>query len=81
MPESIRKISSITAFCPWSDYEAVQQGDTIVIEDTPASVRTGTFRVEIPKKAIAFPARLEVSEEDKALLLAGGALNYLRKGS
>ena len=64
-----------------SDYEAVQQGDTIVIEDTPASVRTGTFRVEIPKKAIAFPARLEVSEEDKSLLLAGGALNYLRKGS
>ena len=64
-----------------ADYELIQQGDTVIIKDVYAGVRTGTFWVELPDRGIALSVRLEASEEDKALLLAGGAFNYLRKSS
>lgn len=64
-----------------ADYELIQQGDGVIIKDVYGGVRTGTFRVELPDRGIALAVRLEASEEDKTLLLAGGALNYLRKSS
>lgn len=64
-------------FADDSDYERVEQGDTLVIENVPESIRSGRFIVKILAKGVAFHAVLEASEEDKMLLLEGGALNHL----
>lgn len=58
-------------------YQIPQQGDTLVIENVPEGIRTGRFTVQIPARGISFKAILDVSEGDKELLLAGGALNML----
>lgn len=58
-------------------YQIPQQGDELVIENVPESIRSGRFTVQIPARGISFEAILDVSEGDKELLLAGGALNLL----
>lgn len=60
-----------------ADYEKIEQGDALVIENVHEGIKSGKFTVSIPAKGISFPARLEASDHDKMLLLEGGALNHL----
>ena len=58
-------------------YQIPQQGDELVIENVLESIKTGKFTVSIPARGISFPVILDVSDGDKELLLAGGAMNLM----
>lgn len=60
-----------------ADYEKISKEDQIVIENVEESIHQGEFTIKIPAKGLEFKALLQASEYDKAVLLAGGALNYL----
>ena len=59
------------------DYDQIQQGDQIMLDNVRESIQSGCFTVRVPARNISFPAVLRVSEQDKVLLLEGGALNHL----
>jgi len=65
-------------FVHQEDYDKLTDNDRLVIENVPQGVRSGDFTVSVPEKGLSFPARLEASDADRALLLAGGALNDLK---
>lgn len=60
-----------------ADYERISQEDEIIIDNVLSGLKTGTFEIRIPTRNILIPAKLEVSDMDKELLAAGGAINYL----
>lgn len=63
-----------------ADYDAVAQGDQLVIRDAREKVMgDGEFVVENVTRGTSFPVRLEVSGRLKDILLAGGLLNYTKK--
>lgn len=64
-------------FVNGADYDKLEQGDCLIIEDIIQSIKTGKFTVQIPEKSMSFAVRLEASEFDKNLLIQGGALNQL----
>ena len=59
------------------DYDQIQQGDQIVLDNVRENIQSGCFTVRIPSRGVSFPAVLRISEQDKILLLEGGALNHL----
>lgn len=60
-----------------TDYERISQEDEIIIGNVLSGLKTGTFEIRIPTRNILISTRLEVSDMDKELLAAGGAINYL----
>ena len=62
-----------------TDWELLEQGDVLEIENVWEGIESGVFRVNAAGKAWVFEARLEASEYDKEMLRAGGAMNYLAK--
>jgi len=62
-----------------SDYDKIDLGDTLVINDAPAKVNGHVeFTVENTTKKHAFKVRIEVSDRLKAVLLDGGLLNHTK---
>ena len=59
------------------DYDQIQQGDQIVLDNVRENIQSGSFTVRIPSRGVSFPAMLRISEQDKIFLLEGGALNHL----
>jgi aconitate hydratase len=64
-------------FADPSDYERLQGGDELVIEDLLGAIRSSE-EVKIAKRdgSFAFPGKLELSARDRDILLSAGLLNY-----
>lgn len=62
-----------------ADYDKVGSGDVLIMENVRDQVDKGEVAVRIADKDIEFTAILELSAEDKAVLKAGGAINYLKR--
>jgi len=61
------------------DYEGIDPGDSLVIEDARAQVAAGgRVVVRNATKGTEIPARLELSRRLTDVVLAGGLLNYAR---
>ncbi|MBC8536316.1 aconitate hydratase [Feifania hominis] len=64
-----------------ADYDRITLGDRLVLRGLRESAGTGGERVEIENvtAGVRFGARLELSQRERAVLLAGGLLNYTRE--
>lgn len=63
-----------------SDYDSIDQGDVLVIENVERQLRAGdVISVTNKTKGTAFTANVSVSERQKDMLAAGGLLNYTKK--
>ena len=60
------------------DYDKIAEGDVLTMENVREQVDKGEMLVKIAGKDIAFTALMELSARDKAVLQAGGAINYLK---
>lgn len=60
------------------DYDKIEMNDVFVIEDVYAQVDKGEVVVNVLNKDFAFMGLLELSDYDKRVIKAGGAVNYLR---
>ena len=61
------------------DYDLIEQGDELLIEDVRDQVRGGTVRVQNVTRNIVIEAKANLSPRDLELFLAGGLLNYTMK--
>ncbi len=66
-------------FADPADYDRLQAGDELVIDDLLGAIRSSE-QVTIRKSdgSFAFTGRLELSTRDRDILLAGGLLSYTR---
>jgi len=63
-----------------SDYEAIEAGDNLHIPDIRTRVASsGTVTIHNRTRGATFQGTLELSEREKEILLAGGALNLAKK--
>lgn len=61
------------------DYDAIDQGDALLIENVRAQIAGGECVTVLNiTKGVNIPARLELSERQKEIMLSGGLLNYTR---
>ena len=66
-------------FADENDYDKIDMGDTLVINEAPAKVNGQTeFTIEDTTKNLTFRVRLEVSDRLKAVLIDGGLLNHTK---
>ncbi len=62
-----------------SDYDRVEQNDTLLIENVAEQLKAGdTVVVRNETKGFAFETKVSVSDRQKEMLYAGGLLNYTR---
>ncbi|NLX69606.1 MAG: aconitate hydratase [Clostridiales bacterium] len=65
-----------------NDYDNIEQGDSIVIEDAVNQIKRGDeLIVKNITKGTEFNVKLALSPRLKEIILAGGLLNYTRKNS
>ncbi len=64
-----------------ADYDRVRQGDALVIDGARAAIAAGqeVLTVRDETAGFAFPVRLSLSPRLRAIVLAGGLLNYTRE--
>ncbi len=67
-------------FADPSDYEKIDQGDEVIIENLLEVVRSGveTVTVRNATKRVDFECRLPLTEREREILSAGGKLNFTR---
>ena len=62
-----------------SDYDKIEMGDEIVIDDVINQIKNGDEITAFDKtKGFEFKTVLSVSERQKEMLYAGGLLNYTK---
>lgn len=67
-------------FADESDYDTIEQGDVLVIENVEKQLRAGNaISVTNKTKGITFTANVSVSDRQKDMLAAGGLLNYTKE--
>jgi aconitate hydratase len=59
-----------------ADYDTLGDGDELVIEDLPAALRADHIKVENRRTGHSFSARCSLTDRQRRIVLAGGALNY-----
>jgi aconitate hydratase len=64
-----------------ADYDTIEQGDTVSIPNARDTVASGASEVSIRIGGREVKTRLDVSDRQRQLLLAGGILNLARKQS
>ena len=65
-----------------SDYDRIDANDTIVIENAPEQIKSGSvIKVKNATKNFEFNVILNASDRQKDMLYAGGLLNYTKKAS
>ena len=65
-----------------SDYDRIDANDTIVIENAPEQIKSGSvIKVKNDTKNFEFNVILNASDRQKDMLYAGGLLNYTKKAS
>ena len=68
-------------FVEQANYDTIEQGDELVIENAPAQVKADDILiVDNRSKGLRYRVALTVSPRFKEILLAGGLLNYTKKG-
>lgn len=65
-------------FADSADYELIQQGAKVVIADLRKSLENGAERLAVEVDGRRIEASLDVSARHRAILLAGGLLNWAR---
>ncbi len=66
-------------FANEADYDTIEQGDVIVIENVKEQIESGDVLTATNKtKGTSFDVVLNVSERQKQMLYAGGLLNYTK---
>lgn len=65
-----------------SDYEKIDQLDELVIENVREQIKdSGTLKISNKSKGFEFNAKLDLSERQREMLLAGGLLNYTKNNA
>lgn len=64
-----------------ADYDGIDLMDELVIQDAPDQIRSRTITVENKTKGTSFQTRLELSDDEVEIILAGGQLRYIKKMS
>lgn len=65
-----------------ADYDIIDQGDVLVIENVREQIRNGdSIKVVNKTKGFEFNAKTSFSQRQKGMLLAGGLLNYTKNMS
>ena len=68
-------------FVNGEDYDRIEQGDELVIENIRDTIAKGKDIVVKDKtKGIDIPVKCELSERGKGMILAGGLLNFTKNG-
>lgn len=62
-----------------ADYDRLQQIDELVIEDFIGQIPTKEVVVKDVTQNFSFRCRLELSDAETAVVLAGGQLRYLKQ--
>lgn len=62
-----------------ADYDALQQGDRLVFKGMRSLVASGAKEIPVTLDGKEIVTLLEVSERERADILAGGTLNYVKK--
>ncbi|MDD6308382.1 MAG: aconitate hydratase [Clostridia bacterium] len=69
-------------FADAADYDAISEGDVLLIEDAPNAVLSGeTIMVKNTTRGTAFATNLVLSDRQRQILLAGGLLNYTKQNA
>lgn len=63
-----------------TDYETIQQGDILKINDIRDLIAAGNNEIPVETGGRKIITLLDVSEREREELLAGGTLNYVRQG-
>lgn len=66
-------------FADSGDYDPIQQGDTIALSDVRAAVADGKTDIPVKVGNTTIMTKLEVSDRQRKILLAGGILNLAKK--
>ena len=66
-------------FADPADYERVEQGARLAIEDVAAGLEAGRLTVRAGADGPRFEALAELSDREREIVLAGGRLNLLRR--
>jgi aconitate hydratase len=67
-------------FAEESDYEAIEQGDTLVLSGVPDALRSGReLRLENHTKGAELTVRHGLSERQVDVMLKGGLINWMRE--
>jgi len=67
-------------FAAASDYEKIEQGDSLQIDNLTEAIRGGEeVRISENSGKYEFVGRLTLTEREREILLAGGLLNYTRE--
>lgn len=61
-----------------ADYEKIEQGDKLVIDDIVSAVEAGSTTISVENKQISFQVHSDISDYEKTILKKGGLLNYLK---
>ncbi len=61
-----------------TDYDGIDIDDALVIKDPKKLVAAGVGVVENKTKKTAFEVKLELTDRQKKILLAGGTINLLK---
>jgi aconitate hydratase len=61
-----------------SDYETVDQGDQLRIDEIPAGLTAGVLTVQNLTQGTTFQAQAELTQRERDLLLSGGLLNAIK---
>ncbi|MCM2359735.1 MAG: aconitate hydratase [Geobacteraceae bacterium] len=64
-----------------ADYDLIKQGDKVVFRDLRALVASVAREIPVTVDGREIVTLLEVSERERQELLAGGTLNYVKKGN
>ena len=68
-------------FANEADYDRLDQGDALALPDIARHIADGSaIELADETKGLRIPLRCELSERDRAILLAGGLINYTRQG-
>lgn len=69
-------------FADEADYDRIDQMDELSMESVIAQIQNGnTVTITNTTKGFSFEAKVELSERQKAMLIAGGLLNYTKNNA
>ena len=61
------------------DYDRIELGDELEIRDLPGQIPTRKITINDNTKGFAFEVRLECTDNELEVVLAGGQLRFLKK--
>jgi len=62
-----------------ADYDKIELGDEIQIEQFPSQIQSGLVLVQNKTKGNTFQCRIDLSEDEIDVILAGGQLRYIKR--